>query len=144
MNLAEPIIPGRSAAGICLGDEILPILRETNPRRIQQTIGGDVLHFDDVIVWSDSARETVNQIAVFGAYTGTFEQGLSVGMPLRAAIENLGPVMIGEDDELCFERFHGLGIETSGDGDSETISHIIVYPQRSEQGVDRKPDHVAS
>ena len=144
MDLSAPIVPGESAAGITIGDEVLPIIRSHSPKRIQQTDTGDVFHFNDVIIWSSSDRKSVFQIAVFGKYSGTTEEGLKIHMPTSEVADRIGPLYTGEYDEICIKGYAGLGVEVTGESDSEVISHIIVCKPSSEQAEDTKPDNVPS
>lgn len=134
MNLSAPIVPGTSAAGISIGDEILPIIREHKPDRIQQAMTGDIFHFDNLKLWSTPDRITVNQIAVFGVYAGATKEGLAINLPISEVVSRIGEIHIGEYDELCIDGYPGIGLETTGEGDSEVVSHIVVYRPNSEQG----------
>lgn len=144
MNLFAPIIPGISAAGISIGDKILPIIQKCNPNRIQQTISGDIFHFDNLKLWSTPDRMAIYQIAVFGAYTGGTKEGLAINTPVSEITEQIGALRIGEYDELCIDSYPGIGLETTGEGDFETVSHIVVYCPNSEQNGSANPLPVLS
>lgn len=110
-NLEAEIVPGQSAAGICLGDTIEGILNQIEPLNIVNLTGGIRYEFGPISLWVDPGNK-IKQIGLYEGYRGTISNKIRVGSTLRDIQENFGKVFEDEEDNLVVEDFPGWCFET--------------------------------
>jgi len=143
MNINAPIVPGVEAAGIVLGSQVAELISEERPNSVRQLYTCDVFEYRDVKIWADPSTGVIDQIAVYGGYTGMTSDGLKIGTTLREVAEKIGRPYEDDEDCLMIEGLPGIALETSEwrreysetfskyDPDAE-VTHIFVIQPRQE------------
>ena len=112
LKLDAPIVPGHSAAGISLGDDIRNILLQATPFTIRDWSQGKCYQFGSVIVWANIEGK-VQQIGLFPGYTGKIAETIGIGSTMGEIIASLGVVVEDEEDNLVIQGVSGLCFESS-------------------------------
>lgn len=109
-NRDAPIVPGKSAAGIRLGQATEEIVALFQPLAITSLDNSVKLHFENASVWVKNNR--VAQIGVSGDYRGLVAGRIGVGMTLREVQSALGQVIEDAADNLVVTGMEGWCLET--------------------------------
>jgi hypothetical protein len=109
-DVAAPILPGLSAAGVSLGAPIDAILRTYSPDRVEPVIGGNLLYFGDVRLWVED--KAIMQVAVSGRHAGCLSGDIGIGSTLADAENALGPIFEDDEDNLMVIGLPGVSFET--------------------------------
>ncbi len=88
IDLKAPIIPGKSAAGIHIGQPIGELLILQKPRAIKKPEGFIRYEFGAVWVWT--CNDLIDQIGLFQGYEGTLAEGLRIGAQMVDVKESIG------------------------------------------------------
>lgn len=108
LDLRAPIVPGKSAAGVMLGQSAQEI--RVTPKAVSTLDGGEFLEFDSVFLWVVDGL--VDRICVSGVYGGLIGDTVGIGSTLQQAQDSLGPVIEDESDNLVVVGLPGLSLET--------------------------------
>lgn len=136
-DLRAAIEPGKAAAGISIGDPILQ-LSQAGPTT-KRELGGGVQLFDfgPVRVWVKGG--VVDQIGVRGEYAGYVSgTAIGVGSTIQQVVNEIGPVMEDDEDNLVVAHLPGLCFETGawrgdpggeivGENLDEKLTEIFVF-----------------
>ena len=109
-DLSAPIIPGKSAAGIELGQAIDEVIKFNQPNEI--TIHGDSTkyNFNQVVFWANNGR--VFQIGVKLGYQGSIQGKVGVGTTIHDVQLTFGEVSEDGEDNFIVSNFLGWCFET--------------------------------
>ncbi|HET9914930.1 MAG TPA: hypothetical protein VFQ13_23780 [Anaerolineales bacterium] len=137
-ELNAPIIPGKSAAGVSLGQSIKPILPANLPTSVEQLSKSEKFSFGSVELWVEDGR--VIQIGVRAGYEGTLHSTIGIGSTIAEVQSAIGEVIEDDEDNLvvpnedgwCFETEVWQNGEKVEDNLSSRISAILVYPAAHE------------
>jgi hypothetical protein len=134
-DLNAPIIPGKSAAGLSIGQEVVPTMVFSHPIKTIALNDQMKIISDCVTLWIKNNK--ITQIGVSGKYHGRINDVIGIGSSINEVQRVLGQVIEGEEDNLivpnipgwCFETeewHNGLLLE---DNFNACISHIFVYSE---------------
>ena len=111
LDLGAPIEPGRSAAGLSIGDSIAGLSEavESTPKQLGN---GEVLfEFSPVSLWVSDG--VIRQIGVRQGYSGRiFGTTIGLGASLQDVQDAFGVVTEDEEDNLVVAEMPGLSFET--------------------------------
>jgi hypothetical protein len=111
-NLDAPILPGKSAAGVSIGDYIGDILRQAVPLAINDLPTGRRYQLGSVTLWVNKTGN-IQQIGLYAGYTGKINQSIGIGSSIREITTLFGNVIEDEQDNLEVEGFPGWCFESS-------------------------------
>lgn len=113
LDLDATIEPGRTAAGLSIGDPIAPVAALTGCARASLRNGMERFDFAAVSVWA--RQGAIEQIGVRGAYTGSVVgTQIGVGSTIKAVQDALGDVIEDYDDKvLIVWGVHGFCFDTA-------------------------------
>lgn len=133
-DLSDPIVPGRSAAGILVGSPVDELLARSQPLQTERRSEYVLHEFPSVRVWSLGG--VITQIGVFEGYRGTLEQKIGIGSSI-AEVEDWCGCKVVEDEEdnliaegrpgWCFETTVWVGNHRVENNRDATITEIFVY-----------------
>ncbi len=109
-DLNAPIIPGKSAAGVHIGQPIEGILAGESPAAVIEINSCTRFEFGTVRLWVENGK--VSQVGVYAGYLGTLMQGIGIGATLGEIQSLLGPVVEDEEDHLIVEGMLGWCFDT--------------------------------
>lgn len=110
INNSDPIIPGKSAAGIMLGDDISKII-EFNVNYEMDDHGICILYtFESTSLWVEDAK--VVQISVFNNYRGRIDEKVGINSLIKDIVNNYGEISEGDSDNLIAVNSPGWSFET--------------------------------
>lgn len=133
-NLIEPIVPGRSAAGISIGNKIRDLLEQARPLQTEEH-GGLLIHdFGAAKVWSENGF--VTQIGLYQGYKGLVDQKIGIGSTIGEIEDHFG-CKVAEDQEdnlvvtgsrgWCFESEEWVS-DTTVEGNRQAhVCAIFVF-----------------
>lgn len=110
-DLDAPIMAGKSAAGVNLGDEISTILEWAKPTVITSLEQGWRYHFASVHLWVD-AESKITQIGLYSGYRGKIANTIGIGSTLGKVTSTIGAVVEDEEDNLIALGLPGCCFET--------------------------------
>lgn len=110
-DLDAPIIPGKSAAGVQLGDNISAILEWAKPHTISPLTQGKSYHFGSVVLWVNNENK-VTQIGLYPGYRGKVVKAIGIGSTLGEVASTVGTVVEDEEDNLIVLGLSGCCFET--------------------------------
>lgn len=123
-NLDGLIIPGKSAAGIMLGQVINEILNYQNPTDVVELIGCYKYQFDSVNLWVEN--EKITQIGVFANYRGKLQQEIGIGSTIEEVQNLIGRVEENDDDCLVVAGMSGWSFETEEWDESHQLQQNLT------------------
>lgn len=111
-DLYASIIPGQSAAGVCLGNSISKILEYIQPQNTVRLHGGGIRYeFGSVSLWDDGDGR-IHQIAVYTGYQGTLAGTITIGSTLEELQKAIGKFREDkETNSLAVESLFGWSFE---------------------------------
>ncbi len=123
-NLSDPIVPGRSAAGIVIGNKIGELLEQARPLQTEDH-GGLLVHgFAAIKVWSENG--VITQIGLYPGYKGLIAQKIGIGSTIREIEDYFGcKVVEDQSDNLTVTCSRGWCFETD-----EWVSDYTVVSNR--------------
>lgn len=135
IDLTAPIEPGKSAAGIALGEVVAELPR---PLRKIPLSGCELLEYARVSVWV--RQGAVCQVCVSQGYSGTLPEGIGIGSSILDVERLIGKVEEDTYDNLvvigysgwCFETEEWLGHRIE-DNHQARITSICVYSSGSDE-----------
>ncbi len=110
-DLGAPISPGKSAAGVQLGDDLSKILEWAKPHTITPLTHGERYDFGSVVLWGNGEGK-VEQIGLYSGYRGKVTNTVGIGSTLGEVAVTIGTVLEDEDDNLIVLGSPGWCIET--------------------------------
>ena len=132
MNITDPIIPGKSAAGILLGDQIESIAGLHAHQPVERFHEIEKYTFEAVTIWVKNGL--VEQVGVRAPYSGKLSSGIGIGSRIDDVQRTLGDVTEDEDDNLVVVNSSGWCFETepwptpiAGLNSESRISEIFVF-----------------
>ncbi|MCL4267589.1 MAG: hypothetical protein KJ069_30735 [Anaerolineae bacterium] len=111
-NLDAPIVPGKSAAGVFIGDSIENILLQVKPFTITDWSQGKRYQFGSVNLWVNNEGK-IKQIGLYSGYTGKIAKLIGIGSKITDVIASLGVVVEDEEDNLIVQGLPGWCFESS-------------------------------
>ena len=111
-NLDAPIVPGKSAAGVSIGDSIEDILMQLKPFTITELPQEKRYHFGSVNLWVNNEGK-VKKIGLYPGYRGKIKNFIGIGSKISEVLESLGTVVIDEEDNLVVHGLPGWCFESS-------------------------------
>ncbi len=132
-DLNASIIPGKSAAGVRVGQPIKDILARQSPEAVVELHGCNKYQFGSVHLWVKD--EKISQIGLYAGYQGRLREAISIGSTIAEVKNLLGKVEEDEDDNLvvagmsgwCFETEEWLEGRQSIQNPNARISEIYVF-----------------
>jgi hypothetical protein len=132
-DLSAPIIPGKSAAGIKLGQPIDEITRSQQPTEIHSAEKVTKYCFNQVDIWVEDGR--VQQIGVKRGYQGSIQSIIGIGATISEVQLVLGTVIEDEEDNLIVPSLAGWCFDTDtwkngneiSDNLDSRITNICVF-----------------
>jgi hypothetical protein len=133
-NLDAAIVPGKSAAGVFIGDNIEDILHHAKPFTITDLSQEKRYQFGSVSLWVNREGK-IKQIGLYPGYRGKIANLIGIGSTISDVISSLGVVVEDEEDNLvidgspgwCFDssqwRFSKPGVPDT----SATITEIFIF-----------------
>jgi hypothetical protein len=138
MNLSDPIVPGVSAAGVRIGDDIKRVLLGSGaPSAVHGDPGRERYEFGTVTIWAKAGR--VEQIGVRKPYEGRLASGVGLGSTIADVVESTGTVIEDDEENLvvagqpgwCFETEEWAHGQSLSDNADARISEIFVFESRA-------------
>jgi hypothetical protein len=132
-DLAAPIVPGKSAAGIKLGQSIDEIIKSHQPVEILP-LGDEIKYcFHQIDLWVK--HDKVVQIGVKLDYLGSIQNKISIGSTINDVQLAFGKVIEDEEDNLVVPNIFGWCFETEiwqnghkiDDNLISQITEIFIY-----------------
>jgi hypothetical protein len=111
-ELDAAIVPGCSAAGIRIGQELDPLLRFLRPFETMQLHGCQRLRFPMVDLWVSDRK--VEQIGVSRGYRGRVRDKIGIGATIAEIEAAFGSVTEDEEDNLIVAGEQGWCFEVEG------------------------------
>jgi hypothetical protein len=138
--LDAPIVPGKSAAGISLGDNINDILLLAAPFTIRDWSQGKCYQFGSVIVWANGEGK-VQQVGLYPGYTGKIAGTIGNGSTIGEIIALLGVVVEDEEDNLmvqglsgvCFESSEWHSLQSATADPAATVREIFIFEENDQR-----------
>jgi hypothetical protein len=132
-DLSAPIVPGKSAAGIELGQSIAEIIKNNQPTNVQSYEKSTRYCFNSVDLWIEVGR--VIQIGVKRGYHGVVQGAIGIGSSIYDVQLTLGKVIHDDEDNLTVPTIAGWCFETEtwqygpeiDDNLDSLITKIFVY-----------------
>ena len=128
ISLDAPIIPGESAAGICIGQPISELLSQQSPVAIEELACITRYEFGPVWVWAND--NIIDQIGVFQGYAGALSERIKVRDKMLEVKNIIGEIFEDMEDNLCVLDSPGWCFETShwdnGDDPDKNLGASIV------------------
>jgi hypothetical protein len=127
LKLDATIEPGKGAAGLAIGDPIEQLSEAE--RRAGHDLGNGLTLIDlgSVRVWA--RRGVVEQIGLRGKYNGRVAgTAIQVGSTLQQVVDELGPLVEDDEDNLVAVKMPGLCFETEtwrGEPGRETVEENL-------------------
>ena len=107
IDLTAPIMPGKSAAGISLGEELAAL-----PRPLSRASFTGVERLDYLCVSLWVRQESVCQVGVREGYGGTLAEGIGIGSTIADVERLIGRVQEDAEDNLIVVGYSGWCFET--------------------------------
>ena len=134
LKLDAPIVPGKSAAGIFIGDHVDDILLQVQPFLVTDLSDGKRYRFGSVNIWANSNGK-VEQIGLYSGYQGKTAETIGIGSTIGEVIASLGVVAEDEEDNLvvlgqpgwCFESSQWQSAKQAMPDQSATVVEIFVF-----------------
>jgi hypothetical protein len=122
LDLNAPIVPGKSAAGITLGQPLSEFIRKY----------GELFSFKGNRYCSESvivsiADDVVSQIGVFDGYRGKIAGKIGIGSTDKEVELFLGVIEENDYDDLVVKGISGFCFEINPDADPQPITEIYIY-----------------
>lgn len=132
LNLAAPIVPGRSVAGFSIGQQFCTLV-EKGASRITLRDGTERIDFGAVQIWIRDG--VIVQIGVGYGYTGKVFEQFGIGSTLSQVESMCGPVSKDDEDNLivagsdgwCFETEEWTQGSKPGQNPDVRITGIYVF-----------------
>ena len=146
-NLDAPIVPGKSAAGVSIGDNIEDILLQAKPFTITDLSQEKRYQFGSVSLWANNEGK-IKQIGLYPGYRGKIAESIGVGSTISEIITSLGAVVEDEEDNLvvdgspgwCFDSSGWQSLQSGVPDTSATVSEIYIFHQDDQRlGIPRYP-----
>lgn len=139
-DLDAPIIPGKSAAGIHLGDDVAEIVATTQPMATTPLGQETRYDFGSIALWVDNLGK-VKQIGLYKGYQGKLINGIGIDSTLREVSLVAGEVSEDEEDNLITPGLPGWCFETElwhqpqiiSANLSARVNGIFVFPELEEK-----------
>jgi len=122
-DLAAPIVPGKSAAGIKLGQSIDEIIKFHQPVEIHSLGDGAKYCFNQIDLWVRNGK--VVQISVKFDYLGNVQNKIGIGATINDVQSAFGKVMEDEEDNLIVPSIPGWCFETETWQNGQEISENL-------------------
>lgn len=127
IDLNAVIEPGKSAAGLSIGDPVVKLSQPDRPTRQTLGDGFELLDFGPVLVWAKGG--VVFQIGVGEGYAGYISgTAIGVGSTIQQIINAIGQVAEDEEDNLILANLPGICFETEawrGDPRRQTVEENL-------------------
>jgi len=136
-DLNAPLVPGRSAAGVRLGESINRVLEGNKPGNIEDR--GEVTFYNFGEVSLFVCEGVIYQVGVHNGYSGAI-RGVIIGTTIAEVNRLLGPVVEDEDDNLAVDGIQGWCFESTefsppfselADNLNATVKEMFVYLPRN-------------
>ena len=132
-DLDAAIIPGESAAGVCVGQTIADILVDEKPNAIVCLRAAIKYDFGIVHLWVTDG--SISQIGLFSGYRGLMQSGIKIGSTIGEIQRAIGPVVEDDEDNLvvpgslgwCFETEEWLEGHQPEQNPNAQVSEIYVF-----------------
>jgi hypothetical protein len=142
LKLDAPIVPGKSAAGVSIGDSIEDILQRAKPSTITDWSQGKHYQFGSVNLWVNN-KGKIKQIGLYPGYTGQIAKRIGIGSKISDIITSLGAVVEDEEDNLvvhglpgwCFESSEWHSPERTIPDPSASVIEIFIF-EEDQQRID--------
>jgi hypothetical protein len=121
LDLRAPIIAGKSAAGLTIGQSIDPLLERQSPEATEDLSICLKYSFGPVEVWVEYGR--IAQIGLRSGYRGKIKNEISVGSSVVAVESVLGPITEDDDGNSVIAGSSGLCLDVQ----NKTIAGIYVF-----------------
>lgn len=135
-DLDAPIMAGKSAAGVNLGDKFSTILEWAKPTAITSLEQGWRYHFASVHLWVN-AENKITQIGLYSGYRGKIDDAIGIGSTLGELTSKIGAVVEDEEDNLialglpgcCFETDQWQHQENDSPDLAAKITEIYIFTE---------------
>ena len=113
IDLGADIVPGRAAAGLALGDSIVPLRHLGRALAVHESCReAEILDLGPVQVWATGGL--IEQILVRGEYAGRIARtDVRIESPLGQFVHEVGALIEDDDNVLLFPAVPGISMETT-------------------------------
>jgi hypothetical protein len=125
LNLDAPIVPGKSAAGVSIGDNVQAILMQVKPFAITELPQERRYHFGSVDLWVNN-KGKVNQIGLYPGYTGKIRNSIGIGSKIREKEDNL---VVQGFPGWCFESSEWHSPQPTTPDPLASVCEIFVFEE---------------
>jgi hypothetical protein len=129
-----PIVPGKSAAGISIGDGISELLATAPTLSRAKLSGTETYDLGAIKVWADDG--VITQICVCSGYGGVLEPGIRIGSTIAEVEKGFGRSVVEDDEDnlvvpdspgWCFETEQWVTPQTVSKNRNAKIVSICVF-----------------
>jgi hypothetical protein len=119
-DMDASILPGQGVAGLCIGEQIRPILQELNGIFIEVEIVNPFIEthmrrFNSAMVTLWEENGVLTQIIVHSGYRGQYAGIISLGSTLADVERLVGPWFKNEVDEFEIQGVEGMCFDIGSD-----------------------------
>lgn len=110
-DLRAPIEPGKSAAGLTIGDAVAKVSQTGCSTSRKLANGFEMLDLGPIRVWARGG--VIDQIGVRGEYRGHLSgTTIGIGSTIQQVQDAIGPVLEDDEDNLIVAQLPGICFET--------------------------------
>ena len=111
IDLRAPIEPGKTAAGLSIGDAVEKLSQAGCSTTRKLADGLELFDFGPIRIWARGG--VIDQIGVRGEYSGhVIGTTIGIGSTIQQVRDAIGPVLEDDEDNLIVAHLDGVCFET--------------------------------